>query len=108
MAHKFIATQIGTSNPLFWCSVAPPPCLWSKSLGLGVCVGKGSWHEAMVLVCLPLAAPIGLSPLCILTLCGPERGLVVASRCTFRVHAGFADSSTDLCALVCASAGSFS
>ena len=26
-------------------------------------VGEGGWHEAMVLVCLPLAAPIGLSPL---------------------------------------------
>ena len=35
------------------------------------------WHEAMVLVCLPLAAPIGLSPLHILTLCGSERVLVV-------------------------------
>ena len=31
----------------------------------------------MVLVCLPLAAPIGLSPLLILTLCGSERVFVV-------------------------------
>ena len=41
--------------------------------------GRGGWHEAMVLVCLPLAAPIGLSPLLILTLCGPERVLVVST-----------------------------
>ena len=33
----------------------------------------------MVLVCLRLAAPIGLSPLHILTLCGPKRGLVVST-----------------------------
>ena len=33
----------------------------------------------MVLVCLPLAAPLGLSPLLILTLCGPERVLVVST-----------------------------
>ena len=39
----------------------------------------GVWHEAMVLVCLPLAAPIGLSPLYILTLCGSERGLVAST-----------------------------
>ena len=32
-----------------------------------------------MLVCLPLAAPIGLSPLLILTLCGPERVLVVST-----------------------------
>ena len=36
----------------------------------------GGGHEAMVLVCLPLAAPIGLSPLHILTFRGPERVLV--------------------------------
>ena len=29
--------------------------------------------------CVPLAAPIGLSPLLILTLCGPERVLVVST-----------------------------
>ena len=40
--------------------------------------GRG-WHKAMVLVCLPLAAPIGLSPLLILTLCGSERVLVVST-----------------------------
>ena len=41
--------------------------------------GGGRWHEAMVLVCLPLAAPIGPSPLLILTLCGSERVLVVST-----------------------------
>ena len=100
--------------------------------------GGGGWHKASVLGCLPLAVPIGLSPLLILTLCGFERVLVVsmepldglsclttpgsavpetgccpcrspgASRRTLRVDAGFADSSTDLCALGCASAGSAS
>ena len=37
----------------------------------------GFWHKASVSDCLPLAEPIGLSPLVILTLCGPERVLVV-------------------------------
>ena len=40
----------------------------------------GVWHKASVSDCLPLAAPIGLSPLLILTLCGPERVLVVSWR----------------------------
>ena len=31
-----------------------------------LCRAGGVWHEATVLVCLPLAAPIGLSPLHIL------------------------------------------
>ena len=92
--------------------------------------GEGGWHKASVSNCLPLAAPIGLSPLLILTLCGPERVLVVSTeppddlsclttpgvgrpgdgavaRAVDRVHPdahtksmrGFADSSTDLCAL---------
>ena len=39
--------------------------------------GGGGWHKASVCDCLPLAAPIGLSPLLILTLC--ERGLVVST-----------------------------
>ena len=87
---------------------------------------------------MPLAAPIGLSPLLILTLCGPERVLVVSTeppddlsclttpgvgcpgdgavaRAVDQGHPdahsesmrGFADSSTDLSALGCASAGSF-
>ena len=37
------------------------------------------WHKASVFDCLPLAAPMGLSPLLILTLCGPERVLVVST-----------------------------
>ena len=41
--------------------------------------GGGDWHKASVSDCLPLAAPIGLSPLHILTLCGPERVLVVST-----------------------------
>ena len=40
--------------------------------------GRG-WHEAMMLVHLPLAAPTGLSPLHIPTLCGSERVLVVST-----------------------------
>ena len=39
----------------------------------------GFWHKASVLGRLPLAAPVGLSPLLILTLCGPERVLVVST-----------------------------
>ena len=39
----------------------------------------GGWHRASVSDCSPLAAPIGLSPLLILTLCGPERVLVVST-----------------------------
>ena len=42
-------------------------------------VGGGGWHKASVFGCLPLAAPIGLSPLLILTLCGSERVLVVST-----------------------------
>uniref|UniRef100_A0A7S4FXI3 Uncharacterized protein n=1 Tax=Eutreptiella gymnastica TaxID=73025 RepID=A0A7S4FXI3_9EUGL len=41
--------------------------------------GGGGWHEAMVSVCLPLAAPIGPSPLHTPTLCGSERVLVVTT-----------------------------
>ena len=41
-------------------------------------VGLG-WHKASVIGCLPLAAPIGLSPLLVLTLCGSERVLVVST-----------------------------
>ena len=40
--------------------------------------GGGGWHKAVVLVCLPLAGPIGLSPLQIPTLCGSARVLVVS------------------------------
>ena len=41
--------------------------------------GGGGWHKASVSDCLPLAAPIGLSPLHILTLRGSERVLVVST-----------------------------
>ena len=41
--------------------------------------GGGGWHKASVSDCLPLVAPSGLSPLLILTLCGPERVLVVST-----------------------------
>ena len=41
--------------------------------------GGGVWHKASVSDCLPLVAPIGLSPLHILTLCGSERVLVVST-----------------------------
>ena len=41
--------------------------------------GGGGWHKASVSDCLPLAAPIGLLPLLILTLCGPKRVLVVST-----------------------------
>ena len=49
--------------------------------GRALCSGGGGgriWHKASVSDCLPLAAPIGLSPLHIQTLCGPERVLVVS------------------------------
>ena len=41
--------------------------------------GGGGWHKALVFGCLPLAVPIGLSPLLILTLCGSESVLVVST-----------------------------
>ena len=41
--------------------------------------GGGGWHKALELGCVPLAAPMGLSPLHILTLCGSERVLVVST-----------------------------
>ena len=49
---------------------------------VSVCGGGGGgrcWHKASVSHCLPLAAPVGLSPLLIPTLCGPERVLVVST-----------------------------
>ena len=39
------------------------------------------WHKASVSDCLALAAPIGLSPLLILTLCGPKCVLVGGGGC---------------------------
>ena len=41
--------------------------------------GERGWHKASVFGCLPLAVPIGLSPLLILTLCGSEHVLVVST-----------------------------
>ena len=41
--------------------------------------GGGGWHKASGFGCSPLAARIGLSPPLILTLCGPERVLVVST-----------------------------
>ena len=61
----------------------PPPACRAKVRKRGVlppCQGRqggGGWHKASVSDRLPLAAPIGLSPLLVLTLCGPERVLVV-------------------------------
>ena len=49
------------------------------SAPLSMLRGGGGWHKALVSDCLPLAAPIGPSPLLILTLCGPERVLVVST-----------------------------
>ena len=40
--------------------------------------GGGGWDKALVSDCLPLAAPIGLLPLLILTLRGSERVLIVS------------------------------
>ena len=54
------------------------PDAHSESLRTGA--GGGGWHKASVSECLPLAAPIGLSPLLILTLCGPQRVLVVSTQ----------------------------
>ena len=50
--------------------------IWVRGGGGG---SGGGWYKASVSDCLPLAAPIGLSPLHILTLCGPERVLVVST-----------------------------
>ena len=56
--------------------VMPTP--YRKTDGVGEGGGEG-WHKASVSDCLPLAAPIGLSPLLILILCGSERVLVVST-----------------------------
>ena len=57
---------------------ANPPTIARGGRGEGGGEG-GVWHNASVFGCLPLAAPIGLSPLLILTLRGPERVLVVST-----------------------------
>ena len=59
------------------------------------------WHKALVSDCLPLAAPIGLSPLLILTLYGPERVLVVSTEplddLSFLTTPGWAVPETGCC-----------
>ena len=59
--------------PVAACFVGCPP-------GAGGGAGRGVvGTRPMGSVCLPLAAPIGLSPLLIPTLCGSERVLVVST-----------------------------
>ena len=61
-----------------WHTTPPPPAP-GHALERRRGAGGGDWHKASVSDCLPLAAPIGLSPLLILTLRGPERVLVVST-----------------------------
>ena len=56
----------------------PGPCT-ETTTRRNVTQGGAGWHMASVLGSLPLAAPIGLSPLLILTLCGSECVLVVST-----------------------------
>ena len=57
-----------------------PVCVVRACRGVGALGGGGGgWHKASASDCLPLAAPISLSPLLILTLCGSERVLVVST-----------------------------
>ena len=72
-AHA-LSTEIFAPAPRVHCR---SPWLASPAHGIGG--GRGVWHKASVSVCLPLAAPIGLSPLHVLTLCGSERVLVVST-----------------------------
>ena len=64
---------------------SPPQRVYSSPFrtifepGVKSVCGGGGWHKASVSGCLPLAVPIGLSPLLIPTLCGPERVLVVST-----------------------------
>ena len=59
--------------------MGPVVCSADTISVLQVVVVGGVWHKASVSDCLPLAAPIGLSPMLILTLCGSERVLVVST-----------------------------
>ena len=56
-----------------------PAALQGRKQHCGLDRRGGGGHKASVSDCLPPAAPIGLSPLLILTLCGPERVLVVST-----------------------------
>ena len=72
-SQSFCSTDAGVPrlfkpHPDIFATTDPAPC----PLG-------GFWHKASVLGYLPLALPIGLSPLLILTLCGSERVLVVST-----------------------------
>ena len=70
---KICVPKIAQTNSSF-CKFHFFPTMKSGTRG-----GGGGWHKASVSDCLPLAAPIGLSPLLILTLCGPECVLVVST-----------------------------
>ena len=54
-------------------------CIGREERRGGGGVRRGVWHKASALGCLPLAVPIGLLPLLIVTLCGSERVLVVST-----------------------------
>ena len=74
MKHDFTSAGTGQARVTVVCPVMLRDVARRKIWGR-----TGGWHEATMLVCVPLAAPIGLSPLLILTLCGPERVLVVST-----------------------------
>ena len=78
--------KIGRLAPFYYFPAPLAPLVMSRHYrwawgrgGFGDSGGGGGWHRAMGLVSLPLAAPIGLSPLHVLTLCGPKRVLVVST-----------------------------
>ena len=74
------ASTTGQHNPILWKNhqeYQETPCAQGVVLHTGG--GGGGGGKASGSDCLPLAAPIGLSPLLILTLCGPERVLVVST-----------------------------
>ena len=62
--------------------IPPPPVCHAgrggSARGVTYLGGGGGWHKALALGCLPLA-PIGLSPLLLLALCGSKRVLVVST-----------------------------
>ena len=75
-------------RPLGCCMVSflsPSLNYWLNTWGQGGGLARGhgfglfAFGKAMVFVCLPLAVPIGLSPLHILTLCGSRRVLLVST-----------------------------
>ena len=75
LGHLRASTGLRGVSDLFQCSegvAVPAP-------GRLLSGGGGVWHKASVSDCVPLAPPIGLSPPLILTLCGPERVLVVST-----------------------------